>query len=336
MWLNIFKSISRLLVLSIMLHLSSCGQNNGEWIKSGSYSEGYEVGGDPTTKRGSENNGYLRSIVQIPKGEFGALKSDMVPGKFLGKRVKISAFIKTDDVEGWAGLWMRVDGPSDTTLAFDNMETRPISGTTEWKNYHVVLDVGKSARNIACGILLVDQGEVFIADLKFEVVGDETEITEVPDKWKLYRQGKHKEAAMLFRKFAVNEDLYSKGELYYYENYDNIYYYLSLCRSGEMDKGNQFIRELSSTLKEDKWINPVVHFYAGTINENDLLKATKNNDEKEEAGRKCEAYFYIGMDYFLKHKLLEAKNYFKKSLATDVKDYLEYEMAETELKRIGN
>ena len=186
------------------------------------------------------------------------------------------------------------------------------------------------------GLLLVDQGEAFIGDLKFEAVSAETEITEVPDKWKSYRQGNYKEAAKLFRKYAVNEDLYNKGELFYYANYDNIYYYLSLCRSGEMDKGAKFIQVLSNTLTEDKWINPVVHFYAGKIDENELLEATKNNDEKEETGRKCEAYFYIGMNYLLKQKIVEAKNCFEKCLATNVKDYMEYEMAETELKRISN
>ena len=336
MWSKIFKSISRILFLFIMLQINSFGQNNAMWSKRGSNPEGYEVGGDPTTNYSSENNGYIRSIIQMPKSEFGILKSSMIPGKFLGKKVKISAFIKTDEVEGWVGLWMRVDGPSDTTLAFDNMETRQIRGSTAWKNYQVVLDVDNTARNIAYGLLLVDQGEAFIGDLKLETVSAETEITEVPDKWKSYRHGNYKEAAKLFKKYAVNEDLYSKGELYYYENYDNIYYYLSLCRSGEMNKGAEFIQDLSNTLKEDKWINPVVQFYAGKIDENTLLAATKFNDEKEETGRKCEAYFYIGMNYLIKKKISEAKNYFEKCIATNVADYIEYGMAETELKRISH
>ena len=154
MWLNIFNSTLRLVFLFLLMQICSFGQNNAEWLKRGSYAEGYEVGGDPTTKHGSENNGYIRSIIQIPNGEYGSFKNSMIPGKFLGKRVKISAFIKTDDVKGWAGLWMRVDGPSDTTLAFDNMETRPIKGSTEWKNYQVVLDVDKTALNIAYGTFI--------------------------------------------------------------------------------------------------------------------------------------------------------------------------------------
>ena len=337
MCLNISKIITGFLLLFILPSISLFGQNDNEWIKKGSYPEGYEVGGDPTTRHGFENNGYIRSIRQIPNGEYGIFENSMMPGKFLGKRVKISAFIKTDDVEGWAGVWMRVDGPSDTMLTFDNMETRKILGSTEWKKYQVVLDVDKTARNIAYGILLVGNGKAWIADLKLEAVSDETEITDPSNKWNLYIHGNYKEAAKLFRNYAVVKDIYdNKGELVYYDTYDNIFYYLSLYRSGELEKAAKYIQEVSDTLKENKWINPVVHFYAGKIDENTLWEATKINDEKEEMGRKCEAYFYIGMNYLFRQKMIEAKDYFEKCIATNVKDYIEYGMAETELKRISN
>lgn len=32
-----------------------------------------------------------------------------------------------------AGLWMRVDSPTPTPLAFDNMQARPIKGTLDWR-----------------------------------------------------------------------------------------------------------------------------------------------------------------------------------------------------------
>lgn len=336
MCLNISKLILRLFLFVLLLHINSFGQNNDKWIKWGSQTEYYEVGGNPTTNHGSENNGYIKSIVPEPKG-FGTLMANVKPDKYIGKRLKLSAFVKTEEIKDWAGLWMRVDGESDTTLAFDNMENRPIKGTNDWKNYYVVLNVTESALNIAYGILLVGNGKAWIGDLNLEVVSDEIEITEVPGKWNLYRQGKYEEAAKLFKNYAVAKDIYdNKGELIYYDTYDNIFYYLSLYRSGEVEKASEYIQEVSDTLKEDKWINPVVHFYAGKIDENALLKAAEINDEKEENGRKCEAYFYIGMNYLLEQKIIEAKNYFEKCIATNVKDYVEYEMAETELKRISN
>ena len=36
----------------------------------------------------------------------------------------------------WAGLWMRVDKGKDM-VAFDNMQDRPIKGTTDWQRYYI-------------------------------------------------------------------------------------------------------------------------------------------------------------------------------------------------------
>ena len=335
MCLNILKLFLRLLLLSSLTALNLFGQGDDRWIKWGSYVEGYEVGGDPSEDLNDENVGFIKSQIKVPNGEFGILKTNITSGKYSGQRLKLSAFIKTDEVKGWAGLWMRIDGPSDTVLASDNMQTRPIKGTTDWKSYSVVLDVATNADSIAYGILLVGEGAALIGNLSLEIVSGETEITEVPDKWVLFKQGNYKDAAKLFGDNVVDEDIYNiNGELIYYENYEYIYYYLSLCRSGEVEKATEFIQNLSNTLKEDKWINPVVHYYSGKIDAGTLLRATDVKDEKERKEKKCEAYYFIGMNYLLKQDTIEAKNYFEKCIATNVKDYIEYGLAEAELKRI--
>ena len=62
-----------------------------------------------------------------------------------------SAFVKSDSVQDWAGLWMRVDKGSDATakvLSFDNMQDRPIKRTTGWRNYEGVLDVPRDTAGI--------------------------------------------------------------------------------------------------------------------------------------------------------------------------------------------
>jgi hypothetical protein len=72
---------------------------------------------------------------------------------------------------GWAGLWMRVDGQrSRPSLAFDNMQDRPVRGSTDWKRYEVVLDVADEATGVALGILLDGTGAVWMSDVKVETV----------------------------------------------------------------------------------------------------------------------------------------------------------------------
>jgi hypothetical protein len=96
--------------------------------------------------------------------------------KYLGKRVRLSAITKTEDVQDWAGIWMRVDKETKV-LAFDNMEDRPLTGNSGWQNREVVLDVSPDATRIAFGVLLSGVGTVWLNSVKVEVVGPEIPVT---------------------------------------------------------------------------------------------------------------------------------------------------------------
>jgi hypothetical protein len=103
------------------------------------------------------------------------------PQQFAGKRLKLSAYVKSDDVRGWAGLWMRVDGPGGhRSTAFDNMKDRPIVGTSDWTRYDIVLDVAPNSEAIAYGVLLHGAGQIFLDDVSFEVVTTDVPTTGRP------------------------------------------------------------------------------------------------------------------------------------------------------------
>ncbi|MGI8684822.1 MAG: hypothetical protein ACR2MO_07005 [Acidimicrobiales bacterium] len=82
------------------------------------------------------------------------------------------------NVCGWAGLWFRVDGDGRNSLAFDNMQNRPVQGTTGWARYEVVLDVPEGATLLAYGALLSGSGEIAVADLRIEKVGADVPTTD--------------------------------------------------------------------------------------------------------------------------------------------------------------
>jgi hypothetical protein len=71
---------------------------------------------------------------------------------------------------------MRVDG-AGSLLAFDNMQNRPIKGTTDWKRYDVVLDVPPEAKALAFGLLLAGNGQIWFDDLRLEVVDRSVAVT---------------------------------------------------------------------------------------------------------------------------------------------------------------
>lgn len=139
------------------------------WILSGSEPGAYVIGVDKSTRHGGNASGYIKAKASSASG-FGTIMQSFKPGKFSGKRVRLSGWIKADKVGDWAGMWLRVDGASQEPLAFDNMGGRPITGTKDWARYEVVLDVDSKATNVAFGVLLGGTGSVWIDDLRFDIV----------------------------------------------------------------------------------------------------------------------------------------------------------------------
>jgi hypothetical protein len=141
------------------------------WFLAGSQKDAYQIGLEKSAERHSQV-AYLKSVAKA-KG-FGTIMQNFIPDDYLGKRVKLTAYIKSKDVRSWAGMWFRVDGAKGNVLSFDNMQDRPIKGTTGWKQYQIVLNVPKSAKGIAYGVLLAGTGTVWMDDFTFEIVGEST------------------------------------------------------------------------------------------------------------------------------------------------------------------
>jgi hypothetical protein len=140
------------------------------WKLKGSAANSYTTGLDKKIKHSGAASGFLASKANWKKG-FGTLLQGIQATHYKGKRIRLSAWIKTTNVLWWAGLWMRVDGKKRKILAFDNMQKRPIRGTTKWTKYSVVLDVDDEAKAIALGVLLSGKGKVWIDSMKLETVG---------------------------------------------------------------------------------------------------------------------------------------------------------------------
>jgi hypothetical protein len=138
------------------------------WVLAGSKPASYEVGTQESVNYQGHRSVYLKSIAAVNEG-FGTLMQSFGAGKYEGKRVRFSAAVKSQAIEDWAGLWMRVDKGSQS-VALDNMQNRAIRGTSEWQQYEVVLDVPDGATGISFGVLLSRTGSVWMSDVKFEIV----------------------------------------------------------------------------------------------------------------------------------------------------------------------
>ena len=146
------------------------------WFVAGSHPKEYKMEVDRETRHQGKSSAQLKSIASKPGG-FGTLMQMFAADSFHGQRVRMSGYVRSDKVEDWAGLWMRIDGAKGEPLGFDNMQDRAIKNTTDWVKYEIVLDVPAEAKDIAFGLLLSGSGTAWMDDLKFEVVGKDVPVT---------------------------------------------------------------------------------------------------------------------------------------------------------------
>ena len=128
--------------------------------------KGYRLVRDEATRHAGQASA---KIEKVGGGSFGTFTQMFSAKDFRGKRLSYTGMLKTDNAES-AGLWMRIDGPGNRVLGFDNMQTRPVKGTTDWTEYSIELDVPEEATHIALGFLLAGNGAVWADDLKLQVV----------------------------------------------------------------------------------------------------------------------------------------------------------------------
>lgn len=149
------------------------------WQLSGSHPFNYQMGIDREIFHKGKASGFLKSVTVAEQGEFATMMQQFKADKYIGKRLKLSGFIKSKAVDGFCGFWMRIDDHLHDVVQFDNMSDRPIKGDNEWNYYSIVLDVPEKSAAIAFGILLSGRGCVWADEMTFEEVDKNTPTTNI-------------------------------------------------------------------------------------------------------------------------------------------------------------
>lgn len=178
------RSISRVLILPFQEWKGPVSQRKAEnldfargisgWSLTGETPGNYIYGIDPLLTLNGKACSYLKSRSKLAIG-FGTLAQAFQGTEYRGRGLRLSALIKTQGVEQWTGLWMRIDDMQGNHLKFDNMSNRPIQGTVDVRQYEVVLDVPHEYAGIYFGVLLAGTGQVWLSDVKLELVESYTD-----------------------------------------------------------------------------------------------------------------------------------------------------------------
>jgi hypothetical protein len=127
------------------------------------------------------HQGRRSAVLARTAGEDGivSLRQSFRPDSLRGKRIRLTAWGRTQDIENRAFIWLRVDGKEiEDILAFDNMWDRPLQGTSDWSRYEIVVDVAPQASSVIFGAYLMGKGALWVDDFVIEPVGQDVVVTD--------------------------------------------------------------------------------------------------------------------------------------------------------------
>ena len=125
--------------------------------------------------QGQNRDCFMRKVRQI-NNNLPTMMQGFQADDYKGKRIKMSCFLKTEQVTK-CGAWLRIDNFSGDTIQFDNMDNRSIQGTTDWNHYSIILDVPEESVSIHFGVLLIGEGKVWADGFNFEEVNKKVATT---------------------------------------------------------------------------------------------------------------------------------------------------------------
>ncbi|MBF0232680.1 MAG: hypothetical protein HQK65_06530 [Desulfamplus sp.] len=131
----------------------------------------YEVGIDTKIFRSAPDSYFIKSIANDIEKEGYCMLWHIMDKKYFGKRVKISVHLKAEGMVSSAFLFLM------TPKSEPSRHWKGISKDTDWQEISLVMDIplAESRVEYSCyGISLWNKGQVWIDDLKIEVVDGNT------------------------------------------------------------------------------------------------------------------------------------------------------------------
>lgn len=172
--------------VGLVLTSTAAGEDNpcpGGWRMHSHYAPNlYRVGIDYEISHGGKWSGFLESAdADYAKLHYASLVQSIDATRYRGKRLRLSAFVKTRDVKTRAEFEAAVPNPyADLTDRFKAKP--PLEGTSDWKRSEVELTVHHYAKQIDICVELKGPGRVWMDDVSLEVLGDAADARKTTEK----------------------------------------------------------------------------------------------------------------------------------------------------------
>ena len=168
------KTFKSILILSLMTFLIFGFGLSGEmpkgWFKAGSIPDSYKFGTDSIVFKNGNKSVSIESIDKNIDG-FATIMQVCNAKNYLGTRIKMTGYIKSENVTDWAGMWLRIDSKTHgESLGFDNMQDRPVTGTSDWTKCEIIMDIPVESITLNFGALISGTGKIWFDNVSFEIL----------------------------------------------------------------------------------------------------------------------------------------------------------------------
>lgn len=149
---------------------TAAGEPPRHWSVEGVYLHQYEVAVDRAVVHSGGASGTIRSVISEPQALWGhcSLMQRLRANGYRGQRLRMSAYVRTEDVAGQVNLWVRTVGPERQVLSLGDVHDRPLRGTNHWRPVEVIVHVPEDSVLIEFGVDLSGKGQLWVDDFRFE------------------------------------------------------------------------------------------------------------------------------------------------------------------------
>lgn len=146
------------------------------WLIAGTAPNEFDAGVDQSIAHSGRASGFIRGRTSWPTG-YGALEQIVTALPYRGKRVRFSAYVRSENLRGTASVFVTVYGEEGAIRNAGGHAEIPHDGV--WARREIVFDAPETADRILLGVLLGSPATVWIDDAALEAVDRSVPLTNV-------------------------------------------------------------------------------------------------------------------------------------------------------------
>jgi hypothetical protein len=144
---------------------------NADWIIGGSHPQEYDLGEEFDHHC---NVASIRSVAASTHG-YGTLVQTVAAvadDEWSGRQIRLAAFLKAENLSGWAGLWARLSGVEVSSTRFDNMQKRE-EREDGWRHCECIISLPDTPCELSFGAMIHGSGHLWITEVSLELLSED-------------------------------------------------------------------------------------------------------------------------------------------------------------------